>query len=204
MKLSDLKPGAEFEYIDQRPSFRRGKFLVLNICFAPINRTSSIAILSYVTKKVCNHWCELEVNVISKSEEAMENKMNHFIGWKFGVPVRVIFSSGKDDHEGRLFYEDDSLFRIITDEGVHCWYYKTQTRYELIPHKYGKKSYAPRYPICSNNKGAAFCNAADNLNDLGTVLGGLVLCPAATLNIDGKTIELSAETTAELKKKLEI
>ncbi|KKN48383.1 hypothetical protein LCGC14_0653300 [marine sediment metagenome] len=32
MKLFDLKPGTEFEYVDQEPFYRRGKFLVLNIC----------------------------------------------------------------------------------------------------------------------------------------------------------------------------
>ncbi len=208
MKLKDLIPGTEFEYIDQGHSYRRGKFLVLNICFVPANRMYSVAILSYVTKKVCNHWGQLKVSVISKPEKTMENTMSHFIGWKFGVPVRVCALKQENQKAvsgvTKLIYEDNDYFNVTTSNGMCVLCNKSCYYYELIPHNYSRGIYSPRYPICSNNKGTAFCNAANNFNDLGTALGELIPCPAATLNIDGKTIELSAETIAELKKKLGI
>ncbi len=146
----------------------------------------------------------------NRKEKTMENKMGHFIDWKFGVPVRVIFSSGKSNSRGRLFYEDDSLFRVITDDGVYGWFYKTQTRYELIPYQYGdlvrNHVNRPRFPVCESPDYVAFCNSGNGM----TILDAgdskkyefLPIPSVATLNIDGKTIELSAETTAELKKKL--
>ena len=210
MKLFDLSAGTEFEYVDQEPFYRRGKFLVLNICFAPINRTSSIAILSYVTKKVCNHYGELEVNTISKSGDNMKSQkeMGHFIGWKFGVPVKVYeHNPGEVNYpeyeEARLIEENGKTFIIMYSDQRLGYRSKQNFHYELIPYKVGDLN--PRYPICSNSSYVAYCNGGGVMQELDRLgASSLKPYPVATLNIDGKTIELSAETTAELKKKLEI
>ena len=205
MKLSDLEPGTKFEYVDQERPYRHGKFLVLDIHFAPIS-TSSVAILSYTTKKVCNHWGELEVNIITKSEKTMENKMGHFTNWKFGVPVRVSSRNSSPPYTDQvlLIQETDNTFTVMFTYYIKE-YNKAIYCYELIPQGYGDISRCtPRYPVCQSKSMTAFCNAMndmDYLDSTGKEFKELSE-PTATLIIDGKTIELSAETVARLKKEL--
>ena len=155
-----------------------------------------------------------------RKENNMKNSMGHFTGWKFGVPVKVYakslaeysYDSVITSEEVRLIAEDDSTFTMI-------FYYKKQTGcavrlkqdyyYELIPHKICG-AFSPRYPVCQNSKRVAYCNSSMGEPQMAQIdsnsVRNLKLYPiaTATFTIDGKTIELSAETTAELKKKLGI
>ncbi len=137
--------------------------------------------------------------------------MGHFINWRFGVPVKVYakspaeynYDSAITSGEVRLIAEDGFTFAMI-------FHYKKQTGcavrrkqdyyYKLIPHKYG--TFSPRYPVCQTPDYTAFCYDSDETTILDAGKVELKPFPIATLNINGKTIELSAETTAELKKKL--
>ena len=142
-------------------------------------------------------------------ENNMENKMGHFIGWKFGVPVNV-FHHGyiiKDCY--CLTHESDVSFRVVNSEGGGTYYPKSDGyTYELIPHKNLFAAFSPRYPVCQSPARTAYCNSGigepqmNQIDSCGT--NDLSPYSTATLTIDGKIIELSAETTAELKKKLGI
>ncbi len=140
---------------------------------------------------------------IPKLEKTMENKMGHFTNWKFGVPIRVssyCHSIPYTEGQVLLIKETDCTFTVQ----FTCFikeYDKQYFHYELIPYKAGGLS--PRYPICSNPNYIAYCNGGGVMQELDCLkISSLKPYPVATLNIDGKTIELSAETTAELKKKL--
>ena len=133
------------------------------------------------------------------------NSMNHFIGWKFGVPVIVTakYQGNQDAVRGevRLIDENDSTFIIVHHLGGAFVCVKEHYEYELIPHRYS--SFSPRYPVCQTPDFTSFCNGGHKMNLLDTTRSKhLQPYSTATLTIDGKTIELSAETTAELKKKL--
>ena len=204
MRLSDLSVGTEFEYINSVRSFRRGRFLVLNSegnYLRPSSRIGCVFIYSFTAKAVCNHWGGLEVNEISKLEETVKNTMGHFIGWEFGVPVRVGDKQNEFAfREGRLTRETAIGFSVHWVKGGQCNLRKAGFYYELIPHntEYGS---GPIYPICQREDGVG-PHLNKSLRTFAGVSDTLRSIPAATLNIDGKTIELSAETTAELKKKL--
>ncbi len=141
-----------------------------------------------------------------------QKEMGHFIGWKFGVPVRIHERNpGGNNYpeyeEARLVNETSEEFVIMFDSGVRGIRDKRYFHYELIPHQ--AEGREPAYPVCKNDCNTAYCNTRVNGLMSFPVFGGtsnnrVKLTPLATLNIDGKTIELSAETTAELKKKLEI
>lgn len=135
----------------------------------------------------------------------MKSTMNHFIGWKFGVPVRVKAlnsSSIVPAVGGLLIYEDGYDFSTVDKDGSLWKYSKKRYRYELIPHKWG--CFSPRYPVCENPMYTAFCNSGGQMDRLDTCVAKMQPYPAATLNIDGKTIELSGETVTNLKKELGI
>ena len=142
-----------------------------------------------------------------------QKEMNHFIGWKFGIPVKVVAKNQADQRiasgEARLVDEDANYFSIIRRNGEVRVRNKQNFYYELIPHKYNYPgdTNKSRYPICESPEYTAYCNCLNemvHLEALTTKTYKFVPIPVATLNIDGKTIELSAETTAELKKKLGI
>lgn len=214
--LNDLSPGTEFEYVNQKDSYRRGKFLVLNSkghYLRPALGIGCVFIFSYTTKAVCRHWGELEVNVISKPEKTVENTMGRFIGWKFGVPVRVLDRYNKVVRILRyLVYECKSGFVTIDEHGDRANWIKSGKissggrgySYELIPHEYESfYPHGPRYPVCSSLNYTSFCNSYDRMNCLGAVGQPLTEKPTAKLTLeDGTEITLSAETTATLKKQL--
>ena len=132
--------------------------------------------------------------------------MNNFIGWKFGVPVKVkgMFpdSVAASMEEALLFFENLNGFRVINDKGHSCYYDKETHYFELILYRnYGSE---PRYPVCVNKEKIVHCNAWGKFSVLSQALTkGLVRIPEkATLTIDGKTIELSRETIDRLKKEL--
>ena len=205
MKLSDLNPGDVFRYLDGRPEFLSGLFMKMhqkNTYISPMTKKRRNFIISLNDGMPYNHADRREVEIILKyKERTMENKMNHFIGWKFGVPVKVYNRNGIIN-EGRLTRESVNCFSIYWTSGGHVNLSKTLFRYELIPHKAGVVS-GPRYPVCQSTFNAAYCNADESgMSKLGTHYEQLEPVSIATLNIEGKTIELNAETTAELKKKL--
>ena len=138
----------------------------------------------------------------------MKNSMGHFVGWTFGVPVKVR-AKLQDDQEAvsgetRLIHEDEHYFDILTENGAQASCSKNYFYYELIPYKY--PGFSPRFPVCQNKNETAFCNSTYNMTCIGVTLLTMkpYSYPVATLNIDGKTIELSAETVANLKKELGI
>ena len=198
--LKDLKPGDEFEYVNTTKSYRQGLFLVLELN----SKKDSVLIFNKVTNKTCRHWDQLDVNLISKAKENnMENRMGHFVGWKFGVPVKIFHHGRLVTDYNRLTHESEVSFRAANDGGGEMYYSKSDGYiYELIPHKYS--AFSPRYPVCQNSLETAFCNGLGIMPTMGATEDKLKQYPAATLNIDGKTIELSDETVAELKKKLGI
>ena len=130
--------------------------------------------------------------------------MNHFIGWKFGVPIQVFSKyAHPTTQEGLLIYEDETTFSTVLSTGALWGFKKCNSHYELIPYRNYDSS--PRYPVCVNKENAVYCNAWGKMSALSNLsTKDLVKIPktAATFTIDGKTIELSAETTAKLKKKL--
>ena len=132
------------------------------------------------------------------------NNMGHFINWKFGVPVRVSSRNYSSPYTNQvlLINEDDDTF-TITFANFTKQYTKKIYSYELIPHQ-GCNGMRPRFPVCQNSAFTAYCNGHGIMTELDRGGSGYKLkpYPTATFNIDGKTIELSAETTAELKKKL--
>ena len=137
-----------------------------------------------------------------------QKEMGHFIGWKFGVPVKV---SGRHNltpytDQVLLIKETDRDFTVQFTNFIKV-YSKQHYCYELIPHQIEGRE--PAYPVCKNDCNTTYCNARVNGLMSFPVFGGtsnnrVKLTPLATLDIDGKIIELSAETTAELKKKLGI
>ncbi len=138
-----------------------------------------------------------------RKANSMNNKnMDHFINWRFGVPVIVKGDSGYIK-EGLLIHENESTFTLNGSNP----YSKLTYHYELIPHKNYLAAFSPRYPVCQSPARAAYCNSGlgdePQMNQIDSCdINDLLPYPTATLTIDGKTIELSAETTAELKKKL--
>lgn len=209
--LKDLIPGDEFEYVNTKPAYRVGKFLVLgddNSYLRPVAVDICRFLFSYTTKKVVHHFEEQEV-IKKETNVKTENKMGHFVGWKFGIPVRVYEHNPggvnyPEYEEGRLVHEYDKGFVIIFDGERLGYRLKHNFHYELIPHKAGVCE--PRYPVCQSNENTAYCNADhDGMSRL-NVYHKLDLVPisTATLTIDGKTIELSAGTTANIKAELGI
>ncbi len=216
MKLSDLNPGDEFEYVYTIPVYHQGKFLVLDTVgsyLRPAAKVASRFIFSYATKKVVNHFVELEI--IKKGANVKSQKqMGHFVGWKFGVPVKVNAKCQKDQNavsgNSRLIDESNSIFIIVVQRGGVVICNKDYYSYELIPHRYNYSggSNEPRYPICISPKFTAFCNSLNEIVHLEALFTKthkfVPIPPAATITIDGKTIELSAETTANFKEQLGI
>lgn len=207
MMLKDLSAGDEFEYVTTKPTYRSGKFLVLgddNSYLRPIAVDACRFLFSYATKKVVRHFEKQEVikkGVVMKSQ----NQMGHFVGWEFGVPVTVHSQFVGDTVTGRLIQETEKYFRILNSDRGITSHNKSGYYYELIPHQ--AEGREPAYPVCKNDCNTAYCNARVNGIMSFPVFGGtsnnrVKPVPFATLIIDGKTIELSAETTAELKKKL--
>lgn len=129
--------------------------------------------------------------------------MGHFTGWKFGVPVRIYEHNPggcnyPEYEEARLVNENDEHFMIVFNSGVIGSRSKQNFHYELIPHKAGSMN--PRYPICQAAKGnTTYCNQGGVMSYFDTLHQPLKRYPAAIIVIDGKTIELSAETIANIK-----
>ncbi|KKN48382.1 hypothetical protein LCGC14_0653290 [marine sediment metagenome] len=142
-----------------------------------------------------------------------QKEMGHFIGWKFGVPVRVYEHNPggvnyPEYEEARLIEENGKIFIIMYSDQKLGYRSKQNFRYELIPHIVCEAAFSPRYLICQSPERIAYCNSSIGEPQMAQIdscdVFSVKLYPAiaATLNIDGKTIELNAETTAELKKKL--
>lgn len=205
--LKDLNPGDEFEYVNTKPAYRVGKFLVLgddDSYLRPVAIATCRFLFSYVTKKVVRHYEEQEV-IKKENNMKTENKMGHFVGWKFGVPVRIFLHGRRVKEYCRLTHESDVSFRAVNDGGGGTYYLKLDGyTYELIPHRYGGNKNGPRYPICETPEYTSFCNPGNRMTTLDSYGGKMELYPAATPIIDGKTIELSAETTANIKAELGI
>lgn len=134
------------------------------------------------------------------------NVMGHFNGWQFGVPVKVhgLFMgtlSTLTRANIRLIDETSSHFKTIDEHGMTT-YSKGQFYYELIPYK--TNTLKLRYPVCITSMETVYCNAGDEMGLMTTQIAPLkvALKPTATLIIDGKEIQLSAETAARLKKEL--
>ena len=127
--------------------------------------------------------------------------MNYFIGWKFGVPVKikgVAFVAG----EGLLIEEGVDYFKAITHTGMGR-YLKKDYSYELIPYRGGGEK--PRYPVVQSETRTSYCNYGGDMNYVSSVPNINVVRLSeeiATLTINGKTIELSRETIDRLKKEL--
>ncbi len=135
-----------------------------------------------------------------------EKSMGHFTNWKFGVPVRTIWREIQAEvNTGRLIYETPTKFISVRDDGHFVTYQKSAYYYELISYKIAGAT--PRYPICQlPTDTGSYCNPYGNMERVSSYSGSpeLIPEPTATLIIDGKEIELSAETVARLKKDLEV
>ncbi len=240
--LKDLIPGDEFEYVNTAPGYRKGRFLVLNTMgsyLRPVATDKCRFLYSFTAKKVVNHFVEQEIilkkfvneavtipcypNVTAfindqnriKLEEAnmkSQKQMGHFVGWKFGVPVKIYeHDPGGRNYpeyeEARLIYEGDKIFVVVFNNKTMGSRSKQNFHYELIPHKYSSQfidsfEYSPRYPVCQAPEYTAFYNDDDTISVLDAGKVKLYPTVAATLNIDGEVIELSAETAANIKAKL--
>ena len=207
LKLKDLNPGDVFRYLDGRKEFLTGLFMKLhqqNTYIKPMASKRADFIVSLDDGMPYKHADYREVEIVLKyKEEIMENKMGHFIGWKFGVPVRVSsrnFSQPYTETLVLLIQETNNTFTVSFENFIKK-YSKEIYCYELIPYKYGDVM-SPRYPVCLSPNYTAYCNSRADMTILDSTPKPFYKYPTATLTIDGKTIELSAETTAEWKKKL--
>ncbi|KKK51985.1 hypothetical protein LCGC14_3109500, partial [marine sediment metagenome] len=74
------------------------------------------------------------MKLISKTKENnMENKMGHFIGWDFGVPVRVSSRNYSLPYTNQvlLINEDEDTFTVMFTNFIK-YYTKSVYSYELI------------------------------------------------------------------------
>ena len=130
--------------------------------------------------------------------------MNYFIGWKFGVLIKIVNRyNPSQNKESRLIGENTCGFYAIDLSTLHSSFYAKNTfSYEPIPFAAGMRS--PRYPVCVNEEYVAFCNSGESMVTLsyGPANAFARIPEKATLTIDGKTIELSRETIDTLKKEL--
>lgn len=208
MKLSDLNPGDVFRYLDGRPEFLNGLFMKMhqkNTYISPMTKKRCNFIISLDDGMPHNHADCREVEIVLKyRERIMENKMGRFIGWRFGVPVKVRGMNANsvciNCEKALLVFEDGLNFRVINVDGTFSSYHKHYYSYELIPYK-SHHVPGPIYPVCQREDGVS-PYLDGNVRDFIGKSDTLQPMSVATLTIDGKTIELSAETTAELKKKL--
>lgn len=209
MKLEDLKPGDEFEYADSTQYYHKGLFIVLDDTgyLRPDATKHARFLYSHVAKKVVNHWVELNVIIKKEANVKSRNQMGHFVGWRFGVPVKIS-TQAQTERDGafvnaRLVYEDSTHFVVIGENGMPAVCGKLDHYYELIPHRYGRNKNGPRYPICETSEYTSFCNSGNRMTTLDNYGGKMELYPAAKLVLeDGTEIELSAETTESLKQQL--
>ena len=171
MKLSDLNPGDEFEYANSKLPYRRGKFIVLDSngnYLRPAATERSRFIFSCITNKVVNHFVDLEV-IVREINMKSQKEMGHFIGWKFGVPVKV---SGRHNltpytDQVLLIKETDRDFTVQFTNFIKV-YSKQHYCYELIPHQTGGRE--PVYPVCKNDCNTTYCNV--RVNRLRSVAAG--------------------------------
>ncbi len=169
-------------------------------------KDSECGLLPYTSYPGKQQYCKSKETVMSTSKE---KSMGHFIGWKFGVPVKVRNSRGKVIHESRLVSEDDFNFLIVDGYGDSLKYSKQCYSYELIPYHSTDLvgiGNSPRYPVCRTTIETAICNCNG-------IMAGLIYAnnenmkripdpPIVTLTIGDKTIELSQETADKLRKDL--
>lgn len=206
MRLKNLEPGDEFVYLHANYDYREGRFLVLgsDSSYLQMSATkSSRFIFSFTTKKVVNHF-EGEEVIKKEANVKSQNQMGHFIGWKFGVPVRVSSRNHLSSYtEGQvlLIEETENTFTVKFEYLVKT-YNKKVYSYELIPYKYSDVM-SPRYPVCLSPNRTAFCNSENNMTYLDTTTKPFYKYPTVKLVLeDGREIRLSAETTAILKAQL--
>jgi len=141
----------------------------------------------------------------------MNATMGHFIGWKFGVPVRVLDKYNEVVCTLRyLIHEYESGFVTIDKHGSRTNWIKGSRpdyggySYELIPYSF-RNFNCLRYPVCSSRETVAYCNAHEVMDNLTTIRKERLnpkIEKRAILEIDGERIELSNETTEQLKKQL--
>ena len=136
-------------------------------------------------------------NLISKvKENNVENKMGHFVGWKFGVPVLLIpnqNTGGRNYPEcevARLIFENDEIFRILFNDEAIGVRDKQNFHYELISHKNLYSAFSPRYPVCQSLKRTAYCNSGigePQMEQIDTCdINDIAPYSTATLTIDGR------------------
>lgn len=213
MNLADLKPGNIFEYKSVQAHYRQGVFYVLDEGSKYVNAwatENTVLIVNLETGMVCRHSGNTQVILLSESgEDKMSNRtkdekgMNHFIDWKFGVPVKVFGPISLTwGLEALLVHEDELTFTLFHAGSSGDTYAKSHYHYELIP--YGDRK-SPRFPVCQNSMEVVFCNCFDRMVKFASIsISQLPRTPdhTGTLTIDNKEIELSQETIAKLIKEL--
>jgi len=208
MRLRDLNPGDEFEYVNTIPEYRKGQFIVLDTnggYLRPASTETSRFLFSYAAKKVVNHFVGQEVIIKKEANVRPQKQMGHFIGWEFGVPVKISgMHSGSvciDNEKALLVFENDLNFRVINPNGSFSSYHKSLFYYKLVPYN-GKHASYPVYPVCRREDGVSpYLNGS--LRTFAGVSDTLQPAPTAKLVLeDGTKIELSAETIANLKEQL--
>ncbi len=216
LTLGDLPTKSVYEYVDKNKNWNRNRYAVLDqscYSFCGQHKDGYKFVVDITTGKICHHRKMLAVVHVVDIDKKEEAVMDHFIGWKFGVPVRVFRRRGKLHilPNACLVHESARTFRVLSlrsgqvEPDILAPYTKEDYYYEPIPYKAPYGQHEPRYPVCQNNGYTAYCNQSKIMKNLGSVTGSLHPVPKpnpATLTIDGQTIKLSEETTRELKIKL--
>jgi hypothetical protein len=208
--LRDLPTKSVYEYVYKDKSWNRSVYAVMysgSYVFHGQHKEGYVFVADIKTGKVCHHRGELAVLFIDDKKKKVEVSMDHFVGWKFGVPVKI---SGKDNNpderEQLLIFENGQYFKVLNKLGHITVFRKASHYYRPIPFcvpdttLYPRR---PRYPVCQTPSTTASCNNVGIMEGLATTVP-LEKIPAATLNIEGREIELSDETVAELKEQLGI
>ena len=213
MKLADLKPGDIFEYAVQDRHWRTGTFAVLNMvsCYVRDWFVEGLVMVNHLDNgMVSRHRDNRQVILLSKSGEKImstdtKENMDYFIGWKFGVPVKVIQRESDQRIEGLLIQETEDAFYVLAAGTYTTIYSKAVYRYELIPYRPSDMGNSVRYPVCTTPKSTAYCNNVDRMEFMSSAYQPMIRIPdppTVTLTIDNKKIELSQETIANLIKEL--
>ncbi len=203
--LGDLSPKDVYEYVDKNKNWNRNRYAVLDqncYSFGGQHKDGYKFVVDITTGKICHHRKNLAIFFAHEKKE--EVVMDHFIGWKFGVPIKIYTKYQRDvvSKDVRLVFEDESVFTVLVGGGGYTVCDKANYYYELIPHAAYRGAQHPRYPVCKGTKkNVAYCNSIDKMPEFGCT-DNIEPIPVVTVMIDGRTIELSAETICELKDKL--
>lgn len=90
----------------------------------------------------------------------MHKKMGYFNGWKFGVPISLIYRGARISHntEARLIRETDNAFWAIVGIGARSIMYYEKCDFSYIPIPHRVDIMQPRFPVCSNRHSTVYCN----------------------------------------------